>query len=148
MLIGGASLKRGFRSRWNCRFECARPHQLRWSRRTGVLAEGLWRSSIAVTGCRGNRLRVARLRPWRQPHSCSVARTKHGFYFGTILGETMRPQRKGRRKEHNSGNSTKSNDQQKRDILIELRKGTLLKSFDNAIPFMLTLLRAGGTLIE
>ena len=60
----------------------------------------------------------------------------------------MRPQRKGRRKEHNSGNSTKSNDQQKRDILIELRKGTLLKSFDNAIPFMLTLLRAGGTLIE
>ena len=42
----------------------------------------------------------------------------------------MRPQRKGRRKEHNSGNSTKSNDQQKRDILIELRKGIPLRIFD------------------
>ena len=44
-----------------------------------------------------------------------------------ILGETMRPQRKGRRKEHNSGNSTKSNDQQKRDILIEFKEGDTFK---------------------
>ena len=40
-----------------------------------------------------------------------------------ILGETLRPQRK----EHNSGNSTKSNDQQKRDILIEFKEGDTFK---------------------